>query len=82
MYTAVDSGVNMFVETLQKNCPAPTTLELKVGAQVMLVKNLAFGKELVNGARYMIEKILPAALFIFIFIIIIFLTFYIVGVSL
>lgn len=43
--------MSAFVDILQKNCPAPTSLELKVGAQVILLKNLAFGKELVNGAR-------------------------------
>ena len=36
---------------LDKACPAPRKLELPIGAQVMLTKNLDFERKLVNGSR-------------------------------
>jgi len=41
-------GARRAVEVLQKNCPAPETLRLKVGARVMFVKNDPAGSY-VNG---------------------------------
>jgi hypothetical protein len=39
-YHANDSGTESFVTQLQKNCQAPTVLELKIGAKVILLKNI------------------------------------------
>uniref|UniRef100_F7ET02 ATP-dependent DNA helicase PIF1 n=1 Tax=Monodelphis domestica TaxID=13616 RepID=F7ET02_MONDO len=49
-YEAVDSDPTM-VRTLDSQCPVSHLLQLKLGAQVMLVKNLAVSQGLVNGAR-------------------------------
>jgi ATP-dependent DNA helicase PIF1 len=42
------------LELLDRNCPAKKEITLRVGAQVILLKNLNIEKELVNGARGMI----------------------------
>ncbi len=39
-YMATDTGLPHHVDTFNKNCPAPQSLELKVGAQVMLLVNM------------------------------------------
>lgn len=44
---------------LKNNCAAPTTLNLKVGAQVMLLKNLDPDHGLVNGSRGVIVGFEP-----------------------
>ncbi|XP_041064423.1 ATP-dependent DNA helicase PIF1 isoform X2 [Carcharodon carcharias] len=49
-YEAVDSDP-MFAQTLNTQCPAGQTLQLKQGAQVMLTKNLDIERGMVNGAR-------------------------------
>jgi len=49
VYHARDSGV--LRDKMEQNCLAPTTLQLKVGAQVMLLRNQAGGAGgLVNGS--------------------------------
>lgn len=50
-FLAQDTGQPKMIEILQKYCNAPTSLELKIDCQVILLKNISVGKELVNGAR-------------------------------
>jgi len=45
------------LENLDKDCKAPRVLELKEGCKVMLLKNLNFQKNLVNGSTGIIEEI-------------------------
>jgi len=47
-YRAKDHGETYHTEHFNKNCPAPETLNLKVGAQVMLLWNVS--DSLVNGS--------------------------------
>ncbi|XP_042543706.1 ATP-dependent DNA helicase PIF1 [Dipodomys spectabilis] len=49
-FEAVDSDPEL-ARTLDAQCPVSRLLQLKQGAQVMLVKNLAVSRGLVNGAR-------------------------------
>jgi len=50
-FTAIDKGQEMYVQQLQKNSQAPTNLELKLGAKVILLKNLDLDWGLCNGSR-------------------------------
>lgn len=59
VFTARDSGN---ISLLQSNCPAPSAISLKIGAQVMLNKNINSRQGLVNGARGVIEKFTPSGL--------------------
>ena len=52
-FCARDSGNT---DILQTSCNAPRKLELKIGAQVMLTRNLNARQQLVNGARGIVEK--------------------------
>ncbi|XP_059036771.1 ATP-dependent DNA helicase PIF1 isoform X2 [Mustela lutreola] len=49
-FKAMDSDPEQ-ARTLDAQCPVSQILQLKLGAQVMLVKNLAVSRGLVNGAR-------------------------------
>lgn len=49
-YTALDSDSSM-TYTLDQQLPVPGRLILKIGAQVMLLKNINLNSGLVNGAR-------------------------------
>ncbi|GFS13168.1 ATP-dependent DNA helicase PIF1 [Elysia marginata] len=50
LFSSVDTD-QAYTSQLNSLCPVPAYLELKVGAQVMLCKNLDIQRGLVNGAR-------------------------------
>lgn len=50
VFEALDSDPSL-VKTIDAQCPVSRLLQLKVGAQVMLTKNLEVQRGLVNGAR-------------------------------
>ncbi|XP_059151761.1 ATP-dependent DNA helicase PIF1-like [Physella acuta] len=56
MFTASDVD-EAYTQQLNTLCPVPAFLELKVGAQVMLCKNLDIQRGLVNGARGVVLRI-------------------------
>ena len=45
-----NSNNDLLLKQLQSNCPAKAQLELKIGARVALLKNLAVGEKLCNGS--------------------------------
>jgi len=51
VYECIDGGRAEFMEQMDKYSRFPKVLNLKVGAQVMLLKNLSVGERLVNGSR-------------------------------
>lgn len=53
IYKAVDKGI---FHTLLKDCMASEILKLKIGAQVMLIKNLDVERKLVNGSKGIIDR--------------------------
>ncbi|XP_060762504.1 ATP-dependent DNA helicase PIF1 [Neoarius graeffei] len=58
VFEAVDSDP-MLVKTIDAQSPVGHMLQLKVGAQVMLTKNLDVQRGLVNGARGVVVDFLP-----------------------
>ncbi|EFA81412.1 DNA helicase [Heterostelium album PN500] len=50
IFDAIDEGPDQYRDML-KNMQAQTRLTLKIGSQVILLKNLDFSSELVNGSR-------------------------------
>lgn len=55
VFAAKDTGSKAGKAQLAKNCRIPTEISLKVGAQVMLLRNLAQSLGLVNGVQGVVE---------------------------
>lgn len=55
-YRALDSGSEPYLSSIQRNCLAPEILKLKVGAQVMLLKNMS-KEDLFNGSIGIVQKL-------------------------
>lgn len=51
VFKARETGSEQYRKMLDNYCLAPIELTLKVGAQVMLLKNLSFEERLVNGSQ-------------------------------
>ncbi|KYQ93685.1 DNA helicase [Tieghemostelium lacteum] len=51
VYESFDSGHKDMIVNLDNDCPAPKSLTLKVGAQVVLLRKLEKNDTLVNGSR-------------------------------
>ena len=59
-FTAFDGGQEPYLKQLLQGTKAPQELELRVGAQVMLLKNLSVEDGLVNGSRGTVIRFEPA----------------------
>ena len=70
-FVAEDTGTEPYLSTLQKSCNVDETVELAIGAQVILLRNLDFGFKLPNGSRGVITAFniggFPMVSFFFVF---------------
>lgn len=57
-YRARDTGMPYHTEAFNKNCPAPQVLDLKIGAQVMLLVNM-LDQDLCNGSVGIVKAFGP-----------------------
>lgn len=55
IFVAEDSSTT-HTKDLDAQTPVPGRLVLKIGAQVMLLKNISISKGLVNGARGVVKR--------------------------
>ena len=55
-FLAVDTGKDPWRKDMESHCIAPRELKLKVGAQVMLIKNHLSNSKLINGSRGVIVR--------------------------
>ena len=58
-FESEDSGESNHLKLLQTNCPAQKCLNLKVGAQVILLRSISPLEGLVNGSRGVITRFTP-----------------------
>jgi len=59
-FHSIDNGSEHHIKFFDRNCPAPKILELKKGAQVMLLKNIDLDRGLVNGSIGKVESFCTA----------------------
>ncbi len=60
-FRAKESGVKYLLDQLKNSCPARPVLSLKVGAQVILLKNINVSAGLCNGSRGVITRFITDA---------------------
>ncbi|CAM9444241.1 unnamed protein product, partial [Laminaria digitata] len=60
-YDAIDSGDKTYLRQLQNHCAASERIELKVGAKVLLLKNVDSSNQLVNGATGVVMEFVETA---------------------
>ena len=56
VFQASDTGSDYHLASLDKNCPAPKWLELKIGAQVMCLANQDVGMGVCNGSIGIVKE--------------------------